>query len=103
MKWSKLLKRHGFPDVYQNGEEVDPFSMLCAANDGKPLATISYTTKTNHPDYGAVSCGLHVSIHCPQDERSLNLAAELCFRKTLELFNPAAAAVGSPQLPKLPE
>jgi hypothetical protein len=105
MKWSRILQRQGFPPTTENGEDVDPFLMLSmdGADTERPPATISYSAKSNHPDYGLVGCQIHVSIHCPQDERSMNLAAEICFRKAIELFNPAAAVIGSPQLPQMPE
>ncbi len=105
MKWSRILQRQGFTPTAENGEEIDPFLMLItnAVQENRPPATISYSVKSNHPDYAIVGCQVHVSIHCPQDERSMNLAAEICFRKAIELFNPAAATIGSPQLPQMPE
>lgn len=100
MNWSLVIRRHGYESEERSGMEPDPFQMLYAK--GEAPVPVGFTIKTNHPDYGAVSCQLHITIHCPQDERSINLAAEVCFRKAVELFNVAAPAVGAPAVPPLP-
>jgi hypothetical protein len=103
MRWRRILQRHGMDtDELADGWDADPFDMLARGCD--PVhATISFSAKANNPDYGITGVQVHVSMMCPQDERSMNLAAELCFRKVIELLNPAAASIGVPQLPTMPE
>lgn len=100
MNWSLVLRRHGCVHEERSGIEPDPFQLLHAK--GEANVPIGFTIKTSHPDYGAVSCQMHITIHCPQDEQSINLAAEVCFRKAVELFNCAAPAIGAPAVPPLP-
>jgi len=95
MKWKRILQQHGYT-VEQEGGDVDPFLFLAqqAKASGLPTAAIEYKTSL---DYGKVSCV--VTIQCPQDECSINLAGELAFRKSLELTNDGASQIGEPPLP----
>lgn len=103
MRWRKILERHGLSQQeLAEGWDNDPFAMLAHCAD-QAHSTISFSAKSSHPDYGIVSCQIHVTVQCPQDERSINLAAELCFRKAIELLNPAAMSIGAPPLPQMPE
>jgi hypothetical protein len=54
-------------------------------------------------EYGAVKCGFTVNINCPQNEKSIDMAAEMVFRKALELTNDAASQLGLPSLPPFQE
>ena len=103
MRWRRVLERHGVTQQeMMDGFDEDPFAMLAHRCD--PVhSTISFSAKTAHPDYSIVSCQIHVTVQCPQDERMMNLAAELCFRKAIELLNPAAMSIGAPPLPQMPE
>ena len=103
MKWRRVLQRHGMTQQeLAEGWDEDPFAMLAHCAD-QVHSTISFSAKSAHPEYGIANVQVHVSIGCPQDERNMNLAAELCFRKVIELLNPAAASIGVPQLPQMPE
>lgn len=94
MKWLKVFERHGY-QVNEEGTDIDPFlwlAMQCKAR-GEAVAVVTYKTQL---DFGKASCS--VTISCPQDEQSINLAGELAFRKALELTNDGASVIGEPPL-----
>lgn len=90
MKWTRLLHSRGWsvPTV-EGGNDIDPFSMLA---QGETKARISYSVKAG--GYGEIF--VNVSIECPQSEPHINLAAELVFRKAVELANDGASHLGIP-------
>jgi len=95
MRWVEVLQQHGYQVQAEEGTDIDPFLWLAqqaqaAQARGEPVTTIS--AKANSPEYSAV--GFLVTITCPQDERSINLAGEIAFRKALELTNDGALAAG---------
>ena len=95
MKWIQVLRRHGYEVEAPEGSDIDPFLWLAqqakeAQERGEPVTTVS--SKVNSPEYSVV--GFLVTITCPQDERSINLAGEIAFRKTLELTNDGASVTG---------
>lgn len=97
MKWIRVLQRHGYEvEEQQEGTDIDPFLWLAqqAQARGEPVARVEFRTSL---DYGKAHCV--VSIACPQDERSINLAGELAFRKAHELTNDGASIIGEPPLP----
>lgn len=98
MRWTRLLKRYGY-QVEETGAEYDPFALLAAQSQasGTPNCTISYNLGTSR-EYGEVRCGVNITIHCPQNESSINMAAELAFRKGVELTNDGASHLGIPGL-----
>jgi hypothetical protein len=103
MRWTRILQRHGTTDVeLQEGYDADPFEAL-VRNPDAPHATLSYSLKSNHPDFSRIGVSLSLTIRCPQNERHINMAAELCLRKATELINPATFLLGTPQLPTMPE
>lgn len=95
MKWTQVLQRHGYEVEIREGTDIDPFLWLAqqAQARGEPVAQISFRTSL---DFGKASCT--VTINCPQDERSLNTAGELAFRKAHELTNDAASIIGEPPM-----
>lgn len=100
MRWREVLERHGY--TVQEGVEPDPFLFLAqqakeAQERGEPITTVS--AKANSPEYSVV--GFHVTITCPQDERSINLAGEIAFRKVHELTNDGASVTGVQPLPSI--
>ncbi len=101
MKWARFMKRHGY-QVEDTGVEYDPFMTLAAQAQagGQPTASISYNIGTAI-DFGQVKCGVNITIHCPQNEKAIDMAAELAFRKGVELANDGASHLGLPTLPTL--
>ncbi len=99
MKWNRVLERNGYK-IEQSAVEYDPFLLLAqqTAQRGEPASHVSMTT-TNGADFGQLKVTAMVSIGCPQDERSINLAAEIAFRKVLELTNDASSHLGLQPLP----
>ncbi len=98
MKWTRILQRHGYQVEIQEGTDIDPFLWLAqqAKARGESVATVSFRTSL---DFGKANC--MVSISCPQDESSINLAGELVFRKAHELTNDGASLIGEPPLPSI--
>ncbi len=94
-----MLKRAGYEVTEVAGSSYDPFQMLATAAQqrGLPTSSISCNMATSG-EYGAPKVGFTVNIHCPQDERSMNMAAEMVFRKALELTNDGASQIGAPML-----
>ncbi len=101
MKWTRTLQRHGVTSA-QEGIEIDPFSMCAMLADEKRRAEIEYNLGTA-TEYGQARCGVVVRIVCPQSESAINLAAEIAFRKALELVNDGASHIGTPLLPPFEE
>jgi hypothetical protein len=95
MKWTRVLERHGYEVQQEEGTDIDPFLWLAqqAQARGEPVAQVSYRTSL---DFAKAACT--VTISCPQDERSINVAGELVFRKAHELTNDGAAIIGEPPL-----
>lgn len=93
-----MFERHGYQVTVEEGTDIDPFLWLAqqAKARGEPIATVSFRTSL---DFGKANC--MVSIQCPQDERSINLAGECVFRKAHELVNDCAAILGEPPLPSI--
>jgi len=103
MNWNRVLERHGYR-FEQGAAEYDPFLLLAqqVTQKGEPPAHISLTA-TNGGDFGQLKVTAMVSITCSQDERSINLAAEIAFRKVIELVNDGSSHVGLNPLPVLPD
>lgn len=93
------MKRHGY-QVEDSGVEYDPFSTLAAQAQasGLPTSAITFNLGTA-AEYGEVKCGLSITLHCPQTESHINMAAELAFRKGVELVNDGASHLGLSPLP----
>lgn len=103
MNWERMLVRQGWLQQ-ETGTYYDPFDLLAkqAKDKGLPYATLSFRMGSSLP-YGESKCEVSVTIHCSQDERSINLAAETAFRKAIELVNDGASHVGVPLLQSPPE
>lgn len=97
-----MFRRHGHQ--VEEGVEYDPFAFLAlqAQQRGEPVADITATTY-NGVDYNQVGCRISVTIHCPQDEKSIDMASEMAFRKALELTNAGASQLEIPPLPAFEE
>jgi len=93
------MRRHGY-QVEDSGVEYDPFATLAAQAQasGMPTSSLTYNLGTAL-QYGEVKCGLSITIHCPQNEKLIDMAAELAFRKGVELTNDGASHLGIPLLP----
>jgi len=98
MRWTRVLQQHGYQVETTDGTDIDPFLWLAqqAKARGEAVATISYRTSL---EFSTVACT--VTISCPQDEHSINLAGEIAFRKAHELTNDGANLMGEPPLPSI--
>lgn len=101
MTWTRLLKRYGF-QVEEAGVSYDPFLVLATLAKSDPSAKVSITLGSSR-EYGEVKCAVTITLTCPQNETNLNMAAEVAFRKALELVNDGASQLGIPQLPPFEE
>lgn len=93
MNWTRVMQQQGW-QVVDNGTVIDPFSFLA---QGETKARLSIGVKAG--GYGEVF--VNVSIECPQTEAHMNLAAEVAFRKAVEIANDGADKVGVAGLPPL--
>ena len=97
-----MLVRHGLISQ-ETGQAYDPFYIASQhATGSPPHATISFRVGSSLP-YGEAKVEVSVTIHCAQQEKSIDLAAETAFRKALELVNDGASHVGVPLLQVPPE
>lgn len=98
-----MFRRYGHHQV-EEGVEYDPFAFLAqqAQARGEPVADVT-ATPFNGTDYNQVGCRISVTIRCPQDEKSIDMAGEIAFRKALELTNAAASQLEIPPLPDFVE
>lgn len=101
MKWTGLLKRFGY-QLPAAGAQPDPFMALAQQSEGQKSVNVNCNVGTSL-EYGEVKCGFSVTVTCPQNEQSMNMAGELAFRKAIELTNDAATHLGLPLLPAIPE
>ena len=103
MKWSSYWKRHGYA-VEHNGVIPDPFTALAAqaVRDGLPTTNI-HCHLDNGIDYGQTKVGFSATITCPQDEKSMDMAAELVFRKSHEWVTSASSQLEIPPPPPFEE
>ncbi len=103
MKWNRSLQRAGYV-LEEAGASYDPFFLLGqkARQNGVGIAKVSYTVGTSR-EYGETKCSCTVSIECPQDEKNIELAGEVAYRKALELTNDGASQLEIPQLPAFEE
>jgi len=100
MRWKRILERYGFT-VEEEGVEVDPFFTLGEmAKSGEIRSTVSSEARRSL-DYGQVGCKVYISMQCPQNESSINLAAEIAFKKALELTNDGMQLLAN--APRIPE
>jgi hypothetical protein len=97
MKWKSFWQRHGYAPVENEGVLPDPFAALAAQakQQGEPTVAINGRLD-NGIDYGQTKCGFSATIHCPQDEKSMDMAAELVFRKTHEWVTAASQQLEIP-------
>ncbi len=100
MNWKRTLVRAGYIKE-DSGEVPDPLAML-AFHAGATPAELEYQLRTG-TDFSQSYCAVRLNIRCPQDERSINLAAEVVFRKALELVNDGASQIEVPLLPTFKE
>jgi hypothetical protein len=96
MKWQLFLERHGVQGL-QQGVDYDPFALL-AQQAQAPAANVHVSVGSNL-EYGAVKCTVSVTLSCPQNEKCIEMAGELAFRKAVELHNSGAEAMDIPLLP----
>lgn len=97
MKWRSFWVRHGFAPVEQEGVSPDPFSLLAAKAQQQGEATTNvHCHLDNGIDYGQTKCGFGATINCPQDEKSMDMAAELVFRKAHEWVTSASSQLEIP-------
>ena len=103
MKWHSFWKRNGYA-VEQSGTMPDPFAALAAAatQAGLPSSTV-HCHLDNGIDYGQTKCGFSATITCPQDEKSMDMAAELVFRKSHEWVTAASSQLEIPPPPPFEE
>jgi len=99
-----MLKRAGYVVEEVAGVEYDPFMMLAqqAQQQGLPISHLNCHMGTSR-EYGETKCGFSVSVSYPQTEKNIDMAAEMAFRKALELTNDAASHLGLPPLPAYEE
>lgn len=95
-----MMERYGWRTDQVGSEPFTPLSVQVqqARAAGQAVARISVNAGTAL-DYGSVKVSVNVTIECPQNEGSINLAGESAFWKAVELVNDAASHVGAPQLP----
>jgi len=93
MNWNRVLERHGYRFEQELLNMTVPPTRPAGTQKGEPPAHISLTA-TNGGDFGQLKVTAMVSITCSQDERSINLAAEIAFRKVIELVNDGSSHVG---------
>ena len=82
--------------VSEAGVDEDPFSLLFVGTEG---AKVSMTVGRSL-EYGEVKCSATVSVSCPQGEAFINKAAEISFKKALELVNDGMSHL-APGLPPI--
>lgn len=99
MDWSVVMQRYGWTTDQVGSEPFTPLAaqVAQARAQGQGVAKVTVSAGTAH-DYGAVKVSVTVSVECPQNEGSINLAGEAAFWKAAELVNDAASFVGAPTL-----
>lgn len=97
MKWHSFWRRHGFASVEKEGYLPDPFVHLArdAKQRGEATANI-HCHLDNGIDYGQTKVGFSATVTCPQDEKSMDMAAELVFRKSHEWVTSASQQLEIP-------
>ena len=93
MKWERVAE-NGEMTMADEGLEADPFALL----HDKDGASVSFNVGRAHPDFSRVKCSVSVTLRCPQAEQLINKAAELAFKKALELVNDGMSHL-APELP----
>lgn len=87
--------RHNKEDRIVEAFEEDPFEKLLTENQASIGATVGRST-----DFGNEKCAFTVTIKCPQDRASMNLAAQIAFETALEYTNDAMSHI-APHLERL--
>lgn len=99
MKWDGVYSRYGWTETVHGSDPFNTLAIQARAKRAEREAVAHVTANAGiSMEYGAVKVSFSVQLECPQDEGSIHMAGELCFRKAAELTNSAAALVGLPQL-----
>lgn len=86
MRW-ELVEQKINEIVTNAGAEFDPFERMAYwSGESKHESRIAMTVKRSL-GYGEFSVSATVSMSCPQNERFIDLAAEVAYTKALELVN----------------
>ena len=95
MNWSGVMEKYGWKADVVGREPFTPLAAVsqAARAKGQSVARVGVTVGTS-AEFGACKASFTVTVDCPQDEQSINLAAESVFIKATELVNDAASHLG---------
>lgn len=102
MHWHYVLEREGRIVEEREGElpePADPFTRIIPLQS-QTVATISANVQRSL-EYGSLKCSFTVTVHCAQDQRSLDYAAQLAFVTATRYVNNGMAIL-VPGLDPLP-